>query len=215
MPFKSYHRGRAFRKNFKKRPVQSVYQIATSAVRGVAYLKGLVNSELKSQTSAEVNQAVPATGGMYLINQIAQGDGVSSRDGNVIRIKSFEIRATLSIHDNAVLTFMRVIILINKQQQADTTPAVLSVISEAKVTAVYNHVDRSRFRILLDRTFAINADHKNSTMHKYLTLNIAQKYNGTTSADMEKNGIYMLLIANEASNFPAFRYVTKITYRDN
>ncbi len=124
------------------------------------YNKGRT-SELKFHDIATVD-AVIASAASILIdsaNEIAQGTSESKRIGRKCTIRSIDWRYAL--RKNAAQTtvgddVVRVILYLDKQCNG-ATAAVLDILETDDYQSHYNLANRSRFRFLMDKSFALNS----------------------------------------------------------
>ncbi len=125
--------------------------------RGGVYNPG---TELKFHDIA-VNDAVIAAGGTIVVsscNLIAQGDGESQRIGRKVTIKSINWRYSIQIEtatSNVGDDIIRLVLYQDKQANGATS-AVLGVYEDNDYQTFRNLTNKGRFRILMDRTYALN-----------------------------------------------------------
>lgn len=134
---------------------------------------------------------------------VAQGNTTSSRDGDVISVKSLHARATFTCLAGSNVRF-RALIIRDKQQVPDTTPAITDVLSASTTGALPVYNTRGRYQIIHDKVYSMNANFLNQDMS--MTVDIKKafprgmkvQYNGTASTDIQKNGLYLFVIADIA-----------------
>lgn len=189
-----------------------------SKALSVAYaVKRLVNVEYKHadispQTSTP--SSTPITPGM--LNGIAQGDGVSARDGNSIKMTSLYLRYYASINASATNTQLRFVIVKDNQQVSDTSPSWSDVFTSTSTVSHLNVNTLGRFSILRDVVLDLNdVSNPNCSGEIYLKLNDHCRYNGTASTDMQKNGIYIMMVSSESTNTPSLLWTSRVNYIDN
>ncbi len=209
-----YRRRRYKRRRYIRRGVGAL-SLAVKAIKGVRYIKGLVNSELMVHNDA--SQILPSTTGVSIhLTDIAQGDANTTRHGNQIKLKYIKLRMTLLKHATPVATFIRCLIVVDKQQEADTTPAIGNVLTSLVIDSAYDPANIGRFRILYDRVFTLvtgSSDYKFT--QKYIKLNMSVRYNGVATSDIQKNGVYIMFLSDEATNTPTVNYNARLRFRDN
>lgn len=227
MPFR-FRRRRPYRprRPIRRRPrlpwyqkKYSVGQIASSAWRGVKYLKTLVNSEVKKLDQTGTGTLTETTAGVLHLTAIAQGDTDASRDGNSVLLKYGTIRGTL-VHNSAgdAQQFCRLLVFQDKQQVSDTAPTLSPLLEGTyPYIAPLNNENLGRFTVLYDRMFTLDAEHQALTFK--INLNLVGKhvrFNGANTTDVQKNGLYFGFIGSQAtSNYPTITYYTRIGYHDN
>lgn len=198
----------------------SPMQLAKYAAQGVWKLKGLVNSELKKFDINYNASAVLPTGFVSPLMGIAQGDTSSTRDGNSIFVRSLNGKLVFTYNATAGGTqYTRVAIVIDTQQISDTDPGYSDIYDSAApdyTVAHLNPANVGRFKILWTTTFFMDS---NKTGH-VLDINIPMRhhirYNGTTAADYQKGGLYLVYSGNvPAPNYHAFTGQIRISFHDN
>jgi len=207
------------KKQYKKKPwynrKYTPAEVAYRAYRGVRYLKGLVNSELlKSDTNS--NTTISNSGTIIRMVDIAQGDGDGQRTGNSILIRSINLKMAFFQHASATDTLYRVILLQDKQQQADTNPTVADILESTSTLSPLNSDTVGRFKILKNWFFH-TSDASDTVKHFNFFLNLRQhmRYNGSASTDYQKDGIYLLLLSDQSTNTPTIYYNKRVSYHDN
>lgn len=195
----------------------SVAQLATKAIKGVSYLKGLVNSE-KFKHDTTGSGTYSNNGSVLHLTNIAQGDGDGQRTGNSIFVRNVSFRGTLvrASQDERV----RVMLFIDKQQIGDTIPAPTDVLTTTGTTnAVYSFLNPNtvgRFSILRSRLYSLTADRPTIALNWNVNLRHHVRYNGTTGSDIQRGGIYMLIISTASSgNGITLERVCRVSYHDN
>ncbi len=211
-------------RKYKKRkvdPESSTRVLATKAMAGVKKLKSMIHVELKSRSQAASTTTVSSTGIILSLNTIPEGTGENERIGVGIKVKSIRIRASIRSAAGGTHTVFRMILFIDRQQEADTTPSVAEVLQTVNSFDYINWINRKRFRILSDRLyvfpgqgFATGLQAMQCSVNKF-GMNLVQRYNGSASTDIDRNGIFLLLLSDEPSNVPSFEMVPQINYVDN
>lgn len=209
-------RYRRRRRTYKKPMRYKVADMAYKAYKGVRYIKSLVNAEVKNLDTTSTGINVSSTGTVISLNSIAQGDSQSNRDGLSILTKYLFGRIDTGLVAPAVSTFIRIIFFIDKQQQGDTTPSVTDVLQSSTTLSPLNTFQKGRFKILRDKTVILNPASRTNSNHKFnIKLGHHIRYNGTSGTDIQKGGVYMLLLSNEPTNAPVVAYNLRLTYYDN
>lgn len=118
---------------------------------------------------------------------------------------------------SALATTVRVVFVLDRQQVADTTPSygdifeTTSVMSQLSAT-----LNPGRFKILKDIKFQVSNGNNNRIMKTFaLRLGMKQYYNGATSTDIQKNGVYMFIWSDKSTNLPTYGYNLRLQYYDN
>jgi len=220
MPF------RAQRKTYrKKRGATSWYnrkysplQIASKALHGVKYLKGLVNAELKffDTKDADTGEAFSWDGLVAILSSIPAGDSGQTRDGNSILAKSSYLQAVFTKHASATITQIRVILFLDKEYKPNSQIAATDILEESghigATICPMNQYTGHRFKILQDKRFTLTTDRPSYTMKLYHKLNTHFKF---TSSYMNDQVLGYLFITNEETNTPHVIWWHRLRYYDN
>lgn len=160
-----------------------------------------VRPEKKHTEQNVVNNVALTTAGVVRnICEVAQGDGIQTRDGNAIQVKSWYVRETYTATAECLV---RIMLFVDKQQEGATNPAVTDVLDQTysnNILAPLNESNFGRFSILVDKIISIDPASKGTIFHKiYKRLNQSVRYIGINSTDIGKNGLYMLHVTDTAS----------------
>lgn len=186
--------------------------MALLAYKGVKGLRALINSE-DFVLDTNVGQVTVAnTAYIYPLNQMAQGDGQSQRTGNSILMSRIEeLEHFYSPTTNDVI--LREITFIDKQQVNATTPSVTDLLESSSPTALRSKLQPGRFQILTDKLTAYDTvAHINRITRRTRKLHKHAIYNGTGSTNIQKNGVYKLIIC---SGVISYNHYYRLHYHDN
>ena len=168
--------------------------IALSAYRGVKALRALVNSETHYRNVFVSTATVANTAIITQLNDVVQGDTLNSRTGNSILMSG--LRST-EVMSSAVTCTVREILFIDKQQISDTAPVVTDILQTSVPIAFYAQEFPGRFQILSDSFYTLDTAAKPViARRRYKKLQKHAVYNGTAAADIQKNGVYKLIITS-------------------
>lgn len=185
-----------------------------SLVQKVAKLEKQVRLQKDEWKSIEtyLAGAAVAAGTLYLLNGTTQGDGINQREGRQIYVQSVQcnLRAEWNTAASPSPATYRIILFVDKQSNG-AAPAVADLLDTSTALscdALRNLNNRKRFKILLDRRYAITPTGASNTSivdDFYLKKFITTQYNAGTAgtiADISSNSIYMLTVSDEAVNGP-------------
>lgn len=196
----------------------SVGNMAKAAWSGVKYLRTLVNSEVHKLDTLFSNgsNALSNSGFVGHLSGIAQGDAINQRTGNSVLASYLSMKLNLINNATAVQLFGRFIIFRDLQQVGDTTAAVTDVLESASPTAFYNASNVGRFQVLWDYMWSTDSTgHGVLNMKKNIRLNKHIRFNGTASTDIQKGGLYILALGDQAVNVPVYAMRFRIGWHDN
>lgn len=196
----------------------STAQIARAAWRSAKYIRGLVNSEMfhaDSQYSLGNQQYA-----IFNVTAIGQADNVSGRTGNSILVKSLSANGYMYINASQTTnTRVMLALVLDKQQISDTTPAITDIFnSQTDPHTLLNTNNLGRFTILMRKQYTLDsntAGNNARSLKFFKRLNFHVRYNGTTANDLQKNGIFLVMITSESSLYPSISYNTRLNYHDN
>lgn len=223
MPYTS--RRRPYRKGSRSRRSKTPWynrrynamQLAAKAARGVWYLKGLVNSEMKHYVTTATVTPDNTTGSVINLVATAQGDSdVGEREGNSIFLRNLLIRLAITQNATATSTFYRIMVVQDTQQIGDTAPTIGNVLNTASTLSSLNTGTAGRFKIIKNWFFSTD-DFKSNTrnIEYYKDMRVHVRYNGSAASDIQKNGFYLMMLSDQATNTPSITYNCKIGYHDN
>lgn len=217
MSYQRYRRRRTTqkpRKFFKSYTNRRMYQLG----RSVQYLKKAINVEYK-----EINNNVtlqPTTVWQFdPLTSLAVGDDKTNRDGRSIRPRFLTGKMLFQKHATATQTFIRAIIFRDTSSNG-VVPDIDDILQNATtfpLTSVLNKDYTKRFRILMDRTYALNADKPNFCLKINRKLWGHTEYSGITAnqTDLSTGHYYLAFVSNESTNSPTFQYFLRVSFVDN
>lgn len=208
------------------RPKKSTRAIAKRAER---IGKTLARTrEVKYVNLSQARTAFAPAGTIIHLTQIAQGDTSSTRDGAMVACRSIKILGSFDSNNASTLnqSINRMIIFQDKQQVADTSPAVADILLTADPRSLYNYpLVRKRFKILYDKCFSLSPSgsfydgttaltNVGESVFKRWVFPTAKNilYNGTTISDIQKNGVYILLLGSANYNY---QFNWQMSYTDS
>lgn len=212
---------------YKKRPYKrawydrrySAQQIAVKAWKATKYLKGLVNSEMlhvdKTYSAASINNG----GVVTLLSNMAQGDTDSTRTGNSVLARSLTYRLKFDISSSVSHSSqVNFVLFWDTQQVGDTSPAYTDIFSSAIPEALMNLNTAGRFKIIKRQLISLTpatGGRPSIEVHGTFDFRKHIRFNGTASTDIQKNGLYVAFISNEATNTPNVTGLIRLGYHDN
>lgn len=215
MPRRVYRRRRRRRTAPWYRRRYTAMQLATKAAKGVWYLKGLVNAEMHHHIKAS-SGSITNSGTVLHLTDIAQGDNDAERTGKSIFVRNVFSRLAVEQHASATHTGIRMILFIDTQQVADTSPSVTNVLESTSILSSLNTETAGRFKVLKDWTFYVNDTSSTTRVIKYFkNLRHHVRYNGTAGTDQQKGALYLLYLSDEGTNQPTLYWNIKLGYHDN
>lgn len=199
-------------------------QMSMRAMRGINYIRGLVNSEMY-KLDQQYGSTDPPTNltEVYPLTNISIGDSSSTRTGNSIFARCLFINGTVRYPPTATAATganysVRVSIVADSQQIGDTTPAYTDIYAIANPFAPLNPNTVGRFSILYSNVFSVVKDNNDVKIVKILkNLRHHVRYNGSSSSDIQRGGLYLTFAsdASVAANSPTHYFDARTSYHDN
>lgn len=171
-------------------------------------LKKDVRKLKKSQESKRFIRAmsgyVAQAGTVWDLARIEQGTQEIQRVGNQISPKLLHLRLQIRhpvnstvLYPEGVLT--RIMLVRDTQQVEDTNAVITDILNAVNAWSPFNITKRERWNVLLDDCVVTNPGGSTLIMYeKYLKMAASKpiRYNGTTSTDIQKNGLYLVLFTD-------------------
>lgn len=194
----------------------SVGNLARLAWSGVKGLRALVNAEKHFTDYSGAGLIAYSTGQVIDLTAISQGDTINNRTGNSVLVNNVSNRLFYTKDVNATNTLIKVMLVLDTQQIADTAVTASSILESVDPLSPLNRQNLGRYKILATRNVSL---HSSKTMAK---VNIFRKfkkhhyrYNGTASTDIQKGGLYLVSVHNEPTNLPSIGFNSTVAYYDN
>lgn len=197
-----------------KQIARAGYMMARKALK-------MMNVEYKVLDTQITFTAISNTPTIVQLTNLSQGDGQSNRDGNQVKITRINWRYTYSVNASAVFSFLRVILVLDRQtNQAIYTAGNLLqdvTINDAIVSAK-NLDNKFRFKVLYDKVHSMSPTHRtcgNAKYNKNVEIKIRYDANAGDITDLTSNSLSILLVSNEVTNTPSITSFMRLRYVDN
>lgn len=195
--------------------------MASAALRGVAKIKGLVNSEKKYTDKSLSIQPIAWTGQVDLLSSIAQGNDDNQRQGNSVLARSLYLQMDARINTVNDSNVLRVLVVVDTENTG-TAPTVSDVLQTSMVgtsnviNAPINNDHLPRYNILLDKKLVLSKNgNERICFKRYIKLYKHIKYTGANATDTYKNNIYMVMVSDVGIDDPFFSYYSRLGFMDN
>lgn len=162
------------------------------------------------------------------VSQIAQGDDNSNRSGDHVNATRFRFRGTLV--NNTASTFqpvVRILVVQNLRQQPDTNA---DMGQQFTATTIYGfNLATLGFKNLLvyyDKTFTVPISNETAATptyqngRRFIEFDMSFKYpfkisyNGAATTDIDRNGVYVILVGDLSSNAPTATWEALLNFQD-
>lgn len=207
-------------KNAKANPMQT----AAKALSMAKYLATLINVEHKFKDFNYPSSGISSTPTISFISGTAQGDSqYGSRNGDSVKLSSMSLRGMVSMNGATTAKQIRVIV-INDLSSNGVVPNYYEVLDNSVFSNVYARYNPdfagSRFKILYDRKFCLDATKQSQQFNFYKKLGHHLKYKGSGAeqANASTGHLYVLCVSDDTPNVgddPKIEFNTCIRYVDN
>lgn len=186
----------------------------TVAYRKTRYIPYATKFGEWKYSDTQVNIDLSTTPGYVLLNGLVPGTAATQRIGQNVSIKSIEVKLRMQVTPaTGVDQFVRVLIAVDRQPNG-AAPVIGDLLTATSVTAPRNLNNRKRFKILMDKPYAMGgilngagSGSQTSNLRmvkKYMKFKrpIVVEYNtgnAGTVADITSNSIYMFTLGTEAA----------------
>lgn len=207
-------------KKFKRnrRKLKTTTDVAYKALKTANYVKRQYKPEVKINDALDLvgedvdnnGVIIPLTSGA---NAIDQGDNSGQRIGIKVRPLRIECRMWSTIDPPLNHAQVRCVIFSYKQQNDATGPSVLEYLEINDPLSPKDWVNKTHFTTHYDRVWNMDVSERSSlAIKKSIKLSKPLVY-GSASAP-EANHLYMLLITDQATNFPNVQYYCRLYFTD-
>jgi len=205
--------------------VGDAWSLAKRTALGLNEIRKLINVEQKYIDRSNSGNPSQAGVGVYLTN-MAQGDDISARDGDSIKVQAFHFDVQIS--RNAASTaqgeWVRVIVVRDLQNPgAAVTGADVIAQASTSVATISNYnvlngpLYNKRFSIVLDESVYLDDSHTCDSISFRSAHDCHVYFRGASAAVTDAgNGTYhALFFCNTTTNLPTFESVSRLVYTDN
>lgn len=213
-PYSSAKRSKAnVAQKFNRRTVTRQFTTKGTLYQQVRSLQNAVRKlapEMKFVDSSLAVTNVTTSGQVLHVTPVAQGDTSLTRTGDAIYVKQIAVRFRMDLGSDTAGNFgSRFAVIVDKQQVADTAPGNADIWQSAGgasvISGFLNEATLERFRVLWLSPYVSHAQVQNNQINNHweytnTALNLKVEYNGATSGDVQKNGIYFVWITNDTGN---------------
>lgn len=205
--------------------VSDAWSLAKRTALGLNEIRKLINVEHKfidTNASSTANQSGSVT---YLV-PIGQGDNISEREGDSIKVQRCSIMGTVSRGAAATSLYDTIrVLIIRDLQNAGVTPLASDVLETVGTAfAPYQSVDfisgsdlNKRFTIVYDELFVVDTDDPAVPFSFTSNHDCHTFFRGTTNTVASAgNGAYFLVAVSDATaNVPSVNFSFRLLFTDN
>jgi len=179
--------------------------------------------EFKNATIDISQNNFTTAGTIQHISAIFQGVAENQRIGEDCFVKKIYLKAHIRDYTTSGATtqpsYYRLVLVRDKQQVNDTTPAISDVVSDTNPALSLPVIGFSeRFEYLwvsplLSNNCFINGNQLPTFEHVW-TGNIRVGFNGANATDIQRNGIYLLLLNTDSSSLADLSGICRVSFTD-
>ncbi len=209
------------KKRFRKTAVPARFNklsamlVAKKALRKVNKVQKAIRNE-KKMHDLGVTVLVPIIAGVVShLSAVFQGDTIITRDGNNIKAFFFELRYLVVKHATPTNTRFRISIVKDTRQVESVFPSYLDVMLSASPLSQYSRVNPGRFVVLYNKLVTLRTNFIAFTTTFTKKINIPISWVGASGADINKNGLYLLVESDAAAGQePTFNFTWRLRFND-
>lgn len=220
----AYNNNRAFRKTYtnkiKKKAQKgwTVGRVAKAALDTALFVKGLVNAEFKNVDTNSFVTAV-AGGSVILLNGTTQGDGQTNREGSSFKMTSLYLRYSTTANATASYNTYRVMLVMDRQSNG-VAPGVTDILATNTMDSPRNLDYVKRFKVLYDQVNNVGLNAKPQDFYSFKLklqthVQCFQSSNTGTVSDITTNGLFLVILSDQATNGPSVNYYHRLRFVDN
>lgn len=200
------------------------WSLAKRTANGLNEIRKLINVEHKY---VDVNGTSSSTfnGTVTHLSPIAQGDNVSERDGDSIKVQSFHISGAVFRNTLAAATVNESVrIIVVRALQDNLSPPSTGEILETAgtATAPYQGIDflnssdlNKKFGIVYDDLFSLDNAHQVRLVNFTTNHDCHVYYRGVASNQTGNGNYYLLVVSNTNATVPSFDFSSRLRFTDN
>lgn len=198
---------------------KSAWDVAKIAWNGVKYLKGLVNAELHTNDVYSTSTLDYTNGVVVAINQIAQGDTSTDRNGKSILMKYISMRGIVYRNSANQNETIRLMIVMDTSGQG-TAPVLSDILALTGSTGAplsnLNKFANGRFKILWTRTFVVDNTTASQVFKAFIPIAKHVKFDGPNATDYQKNAMFLVGCSDQTgANLPSYHAYIRQAFYDN
>ncbi len=206
------------------RYMQDAWSLAKRTAVGLNEIRKLINVEHKYVDAGDSVAATQA-GVVAALNLIAQGDSVSQRDGDAVKLQTLEFQGHVYWNSSSTQTDVVRIMIVKDAQNTGALIAGSDVLQAAgsvhSATCFPNFINspniQSRFSILLDQIVAVDSSHRSEIVRFRSTHDVHLYYRGTgaTASDLASGALFLVIFTSSTLNTPAVTWDSRVIFTDN
>jgi len=206
--------------------VGDAWSLAKRTAIGLNEIRKLINVEVKYIDTSFYGVSLDQAGVVYYLTALAQGDDITDREGDSIKVQTLEILG--DVYRNSSSTAVRDtvrIMIVRDLTNEGVTPTGADVLSQASSGLVTlcapnflnSSLENKRFSYLYDEIIELDTTHTAQTF-RFTTTSDKHVYfrgNANSAANAGTGSYWLLMFSNNATNTPLASAVARVTFTDN
>lgn len=191
-------------------------QLARQALNNTKRLRGLLNVEYKTFDLIVTGQTLPQTAFVQHISNITQGDTDFSRDGSSVLRKSLYFKGRLTINASATTSNCRVLIVMSTISTAPTGSTIFDTTSGGNETFSFRNTNGTKqMQVLFDKQYILSTVKDPVIPIAFYSKQSKHIQWDSNSTNPKIGHVYVVLVSDEATNYPTIDFESRIRYLDN
>lgn len=209
---------RTNRRKYRKRKRTGFTKQQVSSVKRIAIKAWTKEAEVKYLDNVIASSNVTNVATLGNVSAMAQGITDLTRIGDKAKMLSLRFSMTFrSIGAGLSQVIIRFLVFQWRENDFDVPPTVAIILqNQTNVNSMYNHDNGSRFRVLYDSKFTLDANGKSSMERDKILLNFEKKLRFSGGGVYANGNLYYLYLSNAvAATYPTVEGVFRLNYTDS
>lgn len=214
----AYRRYKRRYRRKRKDNFDTAANVARKAWQGVKAIRRVLNPETKQYLPTTSTTLGTTAQNFVNLTAIAQGDGNNQREGNSIKVISLKCKGILSWNlSDTVEKFdlARLMIIRTNQQVPDSDPTALGFLSPVSTIGMYDMDQKGFVTTLYDHVYKVTSESGGAYINFTLPLQQHVLYNGVLNSDIQKNGLYVMVVSRNNTFKSSLNLQCSVEYVDN
>lgn len=200
------------------------WSLAKRTAAGLNQIRKMINTEEK-YIDVSTTLSASRAGVVTYMAPIAQGDNISDRTGDSIKVQEVYLEGFITYNAAATTPMTARVIVFRELTNVGSAPTggdlIQSASSQFATTALYNFVNgkslNKRYSILFDEFFTLDLYNQIVPFSYHTTSGKHTFFRGTTAATGDAaNGSYWFIVFTDvAANQPSFTAYSRLTFTDD
>lgn len=200
------------------------WSLAKRTAVGLNEIRKLINVEHK-YVDVNLTTNTSQGGATNYLCPIAQGNGITDRDGSSIKVQTFDIIGTIYRNTSSTANESYRVMIVRDLMNQGSDPTGTDIVETAGTQyAPFQHIDtlngpdyNARFTILYDELFTLDTYHPTHTVryHSNHDCHVAFRGTGSTSASAGTGAYFLVTFTSASVNVSNMDFSSRIRFTDN